>query len=91
MNTGDRPSEKITVLATTTAGPEEPPTWVSTTKPAAAMTRPTAIMVAGRTRRAIIGDTMDPTTNPTANGIDHRPAASGESPSTNCRYWAMKT
>ena len=55
------------------------------------MTRPTPIMKAGRTRRAITGDNMDPTTNPTANGIDHSPAFIGERPSTSCRYWAMKT
>ena len=32
---------------------------------------------------------MDPATKPPADGIVHKPATSGESPSTCCRYCAM--
>ena len=34
---------------------------------------------------------MEPTTNPPAKGMVHSPARRGESPSTSCKYWAMKT
>jgi len=36
----------------------------------------------------ILGAAWDPTMNPNADGSDQRPAASGVSPTTSCRYWA---
>src|SRR3954470_14622374 len=91
VNTGDRPREKTTVLATTMGRPEMRSISASATNPAEAMTRPTAIRKAGGTRRARTGDNMEPNTKPMANGVDHKPALNGERPSTSCRYWAMKT
>src|SRR5882672_73407 len=91
VNTGERPRENTMVLATTMGSPEVPSTRASHANPAEEMTRPTAIRTTGRTRRARTGDNMDPNTKPRANGIDHRPALIGERPSTNCKYWAMKT
>ena len=64
---------------------------VSTAKPTAARREPPAITKAGRTRRTITGVSIEPTMNPAAEGTVHSPASNGDSPSTSCRYWAMKT
>src|SRR6188474_1131755 len=66
-------------------------TCVSTAKPTVMMTSPTHISAAGGNRRASIGTIIEPATNDTNDGSDHKPAWSGESPRTSCRYWAMKT
>ena len=89
-NTGARPreasSEAPTRIARSALG--DPPTWVRTPRPTAANPRPAPITKAGRTRRRIRGARLDPTMNPTADGSDHSPASSGDSPSTSWRYWA---
>jgi hypothetical protein len=46
---------------------------------------------AGRNRRASTGVSRDPATNPAEDGSIHRPAASGDRPSTSCRYWVMNS
>ena len=90
VNTGERPSENTTVLTTRMASPEVPIPPIAT-NPAAAMTRPPHMRKAGRTRRARIGESIDPATKPRARGIDQSPAASGDRPSTSWRYCAMNT
>ena len=45
--------------------------------------------VAGATWRTIRGASCEPMTKATADGTDHSPATSGESPATSCRYCAM--
>jgi hypothetical protein len=71
--------------------PEVPSTSVSIANPAAATTSPPAITNAGRARFAIAGVSIEPTMKVMPNGIVQRPASSGESPSTSCKYWPMKT
>ena len=73
------------------ARPDVFSTWVSTAKPTAASAKPPAIVNAGPNRRAIRGTRKEPTTNPSMEGMVASPACSGESPSTSCRYCAMKT
>ncbi len=42
-------------------------------------------------RRSSRGVTLEPTMNAAVQGSVQRPASSGDSPSTSCRYWARKT
>jgi hypothetical protein len=72
------------------ASPEVPSTRVSIAKPTAASARPPAITNAGRTRRTASGASIEPAMSPPEEGTVHRPATRGESPSTSCRYCAMK-
>ena len=77
-------------VAPGTSGASRPltSTWVRTPSPAAATARPAPITQAGRTRRRIWGARLDPRISPAADGSDHRPACSGDSPSTSWRYCA---
>src|SRR6267142_4659438 len=76
---------------TMTANGEARSIWESTPNPIADITRPAAISWGDGIRREIAGTIMDPRTNAPTEGSDHRPALSGDMPSTSCRYWAMKT
>ena len=80
----------MTTDPTTTDREADPsqPTWVSTASPTAAIASPPPITYAGRTRCTIRGARFDPTMKPIAEGTDQRPACSGDSPTTSCRYWA---
>src|SRR6266545_3874095 len=82
-NTGARPSEISTEPATRGASWPAAATWVSATSPAAESAKPPPMTNAGRTRCTIRGASWDPTMNPKADGNDHMPAWSGESPATN--------
>ena len=88
VNTGANPSETITEAVITSVRSSVPSTPVSIARPTAPIARPAPITYAGRTRRRIQGATWDPTMKPTADGNDHRPASSGDSPSTSWRYCA---
>jgi hypothetical protein len=93
VSTGASAREKMTDPATRTANPAawSLPSWVSRPKPTAASASPPAITSPGRTRRPSSGVSIDPTTNPAEAGSIHRPAASGDSPSTSCRYCATNS
>ncbi len=88
LNTGANASEMAMDAGTTSARPEEPPTWVSSARPMAATARAALSTNPGRKRCTKRGARFDPTMNPTAEGSDHRPACNGERPSTSCRYCA---
>ena len=87
-NTGASPSEIRTDAVTSRPRLFDVPTSVSMPSPTAPSTSPPAITYAGRTRRTIRAVRFELMMNPTASGSDHRPAASGDSPSTSCRNWA---
>src|SRR5215218_5508611 len=88
--TGAMRREKVTDPATSIADPEPAPICATTPRPTAESIRPAAITNAGRTRRATSSASMEPAISPPADGSVHKPASSGERPSTSCRYWAME-
>ena len=71
--TGPKPSEMTTDDRTMIARPSGPPTRVRIASPAAARASPEPMIHAGRTRWTIRGAMFEPTTNPIADGTDHRP------------------
>jgi hypothetical protein len=90
--TGARPSE-ITIEAmmiSTMPVLLSSPKPTSTTVPTAAMAIPTPMITAGGKRWMILGAMTEPTMKPAADGSDHTAASIGDSPSTSCRYCAMK-
>ena len=86
VNTGARPSEKIVEPTANVAKLVDASMRVNSANPSGPTARPPAITNAGRMRRTTIGVSIDPTTNASAHGSVHRPAANGDSPSTSCRY-----
>src|SRR6266568_2147787 len=93
VSTGASARENTTEPVTRTASPaaRSVPSSVSSPKPTAASPSPPAITNPGRTRLASTGVSMEPRMNPAEAGSIHRPAASGDSPNTSCRYWAMNS
>ncbi len=91
VNTGASPTENTTDPVTRTASPEAASTWVSSPTPTAASVSPPAITNAGRMWRTSSGVSMDPRMTPPPEGTVHRPARSGDSPSTSCRYCTMNS
>ena len=90
VTTGVSPIEKTIEPATSIAsGEATSSTSASSTKPAAETAMPPAITLAGWKRRTIAGVNIEPTMKASADGNPHRPACSGDRPSTDCRYWAM--
>ena len=61
-----------------------------TTNPAAASTSPRTITRRAPQCRASRGASSEPAVKHTDHGMVARPACSGVSPSTSCRYWVMK-
>src|SRR5205823_8119947 len=90
VSTGARPSEKTTDPVTRRARPAGP-TRVNNPRPTAASVKLAAMTKAGRNHRASTGVSKDPATNPAEDGSIYRPAASGDRPSTSCRYWVMNS
>lgn len=88
LNTGANPRAMITEDPTTSGSPPRTPTWLRTTSPRPPMVRQAAITTPGRIRWMNRGATVEPITNPTAEGMDHIPAAKGDNPTTSWRYWA---
>src|SRR6266568_1497657 len=91
VSTGARPSENTTDPVTRRASPAVLPTRVNNPRPTAASVKLAAMTKAGRNRRASAGVSKDPATKPAEDGSIHRPAASGDRPSTSCRYWVMNS
>src|SRR4029077_11299179 len=84
VSTGASASDNTTDPVTRSPRPAGPSS-VNSPRPPAASPRPAAMTNAGRTRRASTGVSMDPRTDPAEEGSIHRPAASGDRPSTSCR------
>ena len=87
-NTGASPSEMITEPSTSGTSPPVTSTWESRNRPTADRARPPEITKAGRTLCRTRGANWLPMMNAAAEGSDHSPASSGDSPTTNWRYWA---
>ena len=91
MSTGARLSENTTNPVTRRPSPAVLPTRVNNPRPTTASVKLATMTTAGRNRRASTGVSRDPATNPAEDGSIHRPAASGDRPSTSCRYWEMNS
>ena len=85
--TGPSPSATTVDAATSTPTPSAP-TWVSISSPTTVTASPPATARSGRTPARKRGASWEVTTNAAADGSDHRPACSGDSPATSCRYCA---
>jgi hypothetical protein len=83
-NSGARARETTTETAISTAKPEVTVTSSRPERARAATTRHALRTDAGRKRRMTPGARLELTTNPMADGSDHRPASRGDSPCTSC-------
>src|SRR3954452_23182070 len=81
------PSRRAPTAAPATGGGRDPPACPTARYPSAPTARPPATSVALDRRGGRRGASVEPAMKPSASGTVHRPATSGERPTTDWRYW----